>query len=164
MAQETPVAAEQLPFDSAGDGPRLKGNKRAIDWSPILKDHAENPFTPLEIIAARGGVSASGLSRRIKRAAELPPIDRAKIVERLFRLVDLQVQDLQEEMSVMKTENRRSGEKEVVLLGRIAANLEKLAELNGDKPSQGRKDRSRTKSIVDLRSKLVERIEHLKRQ
>ena len=64
----------------------------------------------------------------------------------------------------MQTEDRRSGEKEVVLLGKIAANLEKLMALDGTGPTTNSRARSRSKDIVDLRSKLVERIEHLKRQ
>ena len=58
---------------------------------------------------------------------------------------------LEKEMDEMQNENRRSGEREVVVLGRLATNLEKLMELDGVSP--GRRGKTRTKTMEDLRSK-----------
>lgn len=148
--------------ERVGEAPEQKGRK-AVDWTPILADQAANPHTSLSIIAGRHGVGVKALSAQVQKL-ETEPVDRLLIIERLVRLVQWQVVDLQREMNTMQAEDRRSGEREVALLGKIATNLEKLMELDGSAPSSGRRARSRPKDIVDLRSKLIERIEHLKRQ
>lgn len=142
---------------------RRKTGPRGIDWAPILADHESGRFRTQKELAGHYGVSTKALSNRITASRVEPVSDRADIIDRLVRLVDLQVADFQREMHAMRTENRRSGEKEVVLLGKIAANLEKLMamEAGSIRPRNGKQ---RTKDIVDLRSKLIERIEHLKRQ
>lgn len=149
-------------FDREGEAPEQK-SKKPVDWTPILADQAANPHTSLTQVAARNGVTTKALSAQVKKLADTP-VNRGQIISRLFRLVEWQVVDLQREMNVMMTEDRRSGEKEVVLLGKIAANLEKLMALDGTGPTTNTRAKSRSKDIVDLRTKLIERIEHLKRQ
>lgn len=93
---------------------------------------------------------------------ETPDVDRADIIARLFRVLEYQVKSLEKDIDMMRAENRSTGDKEAALLGKLAGDLEKLIEL--DDPERSGKRKLRGKAVEDLRSKLVERIEHLRRQ
>lgn len=80
----------------------------------------------------------------------------------MFRVLEKQVMDLEMEMTEMTRASRRSGGKEVVLLGKLATTLDKLMDLDG-RAGEGRRTRQRTKEMQDIRNKLIERIEQLKR-
>lgn len=81
--------------------------------------------------------------------------DRTALIKRLFRVMEKQITKLENDMA-------DSGDKEVALLGSITRNLEKLIDL--DQKEHGRKpDRRRTRALDDLRQKLTDRIEHLRK-
>ncbi len=89
-------------------------------------------------------------------------VDRPLIITRMFRVLEVQVVDLEMEMAEMARGLKRSGEKEVVLLGKLAGNLDRLMDLDA-RAGEGRRTRQRSKQMLDIRNKLIERIEQLKR-
>jgi hypothetical protein len=89
-------------------------------------------------------------------------VDRPLIITRMFRVLERQVLDLELEMADMTKKASRSGEKEVVLLGKLAGNLDKLMDLDA-RAGEGRRTHSRSKAMTDIRHKLIARIEQLKR-
>lgn len=114
------------------------------------------------------GVTPSELKYRIKRdlwtrRKRSNAVDRPTIITRMFRVLEKQVMDMEMEMAEMARASRRSGEKEVVLLGKLAGNLDKLMELDL-RAGEGRRTRQRTKDMQDIRNRLIERIEQLKRE
>lgn len=136
------------------------------DWAPIRRDYEEGALTQAELVA-KYRISHSALNWRIKRDLWRPRyrsriVDRPLIIARMFRLLERQVRDLENEMDEMSTASRRSGDKEVALLGKLAGNLEKLMQLDA-RMAEGKAPRRNSKQIEDLRSKLIERIEQLKR-
>lgn len=138
----------------------------AADWAPIRRDYEGSALTQQELVA-KYGISASALKWRIKRDLWRPRyrskvVDRPLIIARMFRLLERQVRDLENEMDEMSTARKRSGDKEVALLGKLAGNLEKLVQLDA-RLAEGKAPRRNSKQIEDLRSKLIERIEQLKR-
>jgi hypothetical protein len=118
-------------------------------------------------LAEKHGVPISTLKDKIKQELWPPRrrsrlVDRPVIITRMFRVLELQVKDLETEMAEMARNAKRSGEKEVALLGKMAVNLDKLMELDRA-AGEGRRTRQRTKDMQDIRNRLIERIEQLKR-
>src|SRR5690606_26127004 len=104
-----------------------------VDWGPILADHVTGHYTILAL-AERHGVTASALKYRMKRDLWPPRyqskvVDRPMIIARMFRVLELQVRNLEVEMN-KERDTGRSGEQEVALLGKLASNLEKLMALD----------------------------------
>ena len=111
-------------------------------------------------LCARYHLSARTLYERAKKEAWTPRhqparLDRAGIIGRMFRLLDRQILHLEHTMTA-------TGEKEVAVLGKLASTLEKLIDIEAaaDTPAAGP---ARRKDMTDLRDKLAERIEQLKR-
>lgn len=135
-------------------------------WACVRLDHEVGKLTHDELVA-KHGVTRSALKYRIKRdlwarRKSSSAVDRPMIITRMFRVLELQVADLEMEMADMARGSRRSGEKEVALLGKMAGNLDKLMELDRE-AGEGRRTRQRTKDMQDIRNRLIERIEQLKR-
>jgi hypothetical protein len=135
-------------------------------WRRVKADYDTKQYTQLQL-SKMHGVTLSALKHRIKTHLWEPryrskQIDRPQIIARLFRILELQVKDLEMEMNEMAQSARRSGDKEVTLLGRLAGNVGKLMELDAQVPHK-RRGAQRTKQMEDIRNKLVERIEQLKR-
>ena len=136
-------------------------------WLRVRADRELGELNQIEL-AAKHGVTLSALKYRIVR--DLWPrrnrskvVDRPMIITRMFRVLERQVADLEMEMAQMSRDARRSGEKEVALLGKLAGNLDKLMDLDS-RAGEGRRTRQRTKEMHDIRTKLIERIEQLKRE
>jgi hypothetical protein len=164
----TPDAEGQLHEAAA-----LSTQQEAIDpreaeaakWLPIQADYESGKGTLLEV-AARHGVTPQALKYRIrrdlwKRRHRSKVVNRPLIIVRMFRLLERQVLDLEMEMSEMSSKKSRSGEREVALLGKLAGNLEKLVALDLQVTKEPK--RRQTKQMQDIRSKLIERIEQLRR-
>lgn len=142
------------------------GGLDRTDWAAVRADHdAGMPHAEIE---ARHGVTHSALNWRIK--VELWPrrklsrlVDRPMIITRMFRVLERQVIDLELEMSEMARSGTRSGDKEVVLLGKLAGTLGKLMDLDVE-AGEGRRTKTRSKEMKDIHHKLIERIEQLKRE
>ncbi len=136
-----------------------------VDWAAVRVDYDDG--VRLETIYARHGISSSQLSGRINK--EVWPrrnrsrvVDRPMIITRMFRVLERQVVDLEMEMQTMARSGTRSGDREVVLLGKLAGTLGKLMEFDSQ-AGEGRRTRKRTKDMTDVHHKLIERIEQLKR-
>jgi len=130
-------------------------------WLRVRADYDQG-LTHL-VLAEKHGVPLSTLKDRIKKELWPPRkrsrlVDRPMIITRMFRVLEIQVVDLEMEMAEMARASRRSGEREVVLLGKLAGNLDKLMELDAQ-AGEGRRTRQRTKQMQDIRNKLIERIE-----
>lgn len=82
-------------------------------------------------------------------------IDRTDIIERLMRLLEKQITQL--EMHMTKT-----GVGEAAVLGRLVNALEKLIDMKKAEDPPRPKAR-RTNEISDIKARLIERIEQLKR-
>ena len=138
---------------------------REIDWPGVRADYDAGML--LADIYARHRISSSQLSARINR--ELWPrrnrsrvVDRPMIITRMYRVLERQVMDLEMEMADMTKTAKRSGDREVVLLGKLASNLDKLMDLDV-RAGEGRRTRQRTRDMQDIRQQLIARIEQLKR-
>ena len=128
------------------------------DWDAVRADY-EGDGRTLDDICARHGISRSALSWRAKHHLWLQRnrtgnVDRPQIIKRMFRLLEMQVIQLEKTMT-------QTGEKEVAVLGKLASTLEKLIEI--DNAAAEAPKRTRTKEIHDLRNKLAQRIEQLMR-
>jgi hypothetical protein len=145
----------------AGGAPEGDGGR----WDVVRLDYDDGML--IKDILNKHGISSSQLSARINK--EVWPrrnrsrvVDRQMIITRMFRVLERQVVDLELEIQDMARSGKRSGDKEVVLLGKIAGNLGKLMELDS-RAGEGRRTKRRTKDMTDVHHKLIERIEQLKR-
>lgn len=134
-------------------------------WQNIRADYDEGML--LAEIYAKHRISSSQLSARINK--ELWPrrnrsrvVDRPMIITRMYRVLERQVMDLEMEMADMTRRSARAGEKEVMLLGKLAGTLGKLVDLDA-LAGEGRRTKTRTKQMKEVHHKLIERIEQLKR-
>jgi hypothetical protein len=134
-------------------------------WQSVRADYDAGML--LADIYTKHRISSSQLTARINK--ELWPrrnrsrfVDRSMIITRMFRVLERQVMDLEMEMADMTRRTARSGEKEVVLLGKLAGTLDKLMNLDG-LAGEGRRTKTRTKQMKEIHHKLIERIEQLKR-
>jgi hypothetical protein len=157
------MTSDTEPQDGGAGGPVADP-----DWAAIRIAYEEETGTSVAAIGRRHAISPHIVIKRAlrdgwrPRKARTAVVDRPKIIRRLFRILELQVMDLEQEIDEMHREKRRSGDKEVVVLSKLAGNLDKLMSL--DAAAAPVTARRRTKQMEDLRSKLIERIEQLKRQ
>lgn len=146
-------------------GDAAEGAELAALWQRVRADY--DAGMTHQALIAKHGIAKSTLTGRIRRDLWPPrrrssSVDRPTIITRMFRVLEKQVMDLEMEMTEMTRASRRSGGKEVVLLGKLATTLDKLMDLDG-RAGEGRRTRQRTKEMQDIRNKLIERIEQLKR-
>jgi len=88
------------------------------------------------------------------RRRKTPQVNRKQIIKRLFRLLDRAIAKLEEEMTTV-------GDKEVAVLSRLVQSMGKLIEIEAaGGPNASPRE---TRDMHDIRSKLVARIEELKR-
>ena len=146
------------------DGMTVMAERHAADrpdgfWTAVGADYIGDELTIKEILAkyeiTQGEFNAAkkrfGWPRRKTTART---VTRKQIISRLFRLVDGMAQRLEDNMS-------KAGDAEVTILGRLVQSMGKLIEIEAaagaDAPPR------QTKDMQDIRSKLVARIEELKR-
>lgn len=135
-------------------------------FAAARRDYESGQGTQVEI-AERYGLKLSALKWRIRRDLwktryRSKQVDRPQIVKRLFRVLELQVIDLELEMQQMAMDNKRSGEREAAVLNRLATNLEKLVKLEGATQTRARPPREA--EIKRMREKLTQQIENLVRR
>ncbi|HTJ57004.1 MAG TPA: hypothetical protein VL418_05500 [Devosiaceae bacterium] len=133
-------------------------DKPKPDWEAVRADY-EGEGGTLDAICARHGISRSALSWRAKhhlwsQRNRTGNVDRPQIIKRMFRLLEMQLIQLEKDMT-------QTGDKEVAVLGKLASTLEKLIEI--DNAAAEKPKPTRSKEIHDLRNKLAQRIEQLKR-
>lgn len=138
---------------------------KAERWQRIRVDY--DAGMPHAEMRAKHGVTSSQISWRVTtgmwpRRSRSRVVDRPMIITRMFRVLEKQVMDLEMEMADMTKNATRSGDKEVVLLGKLASTLDKLMDLD-TRAGDGRRTQKRTKDMQDIHHKLIARIEQLKR-
>lgn len=158
--------ADTAGADAPDDRARRESAEEQELWRRIKADHDTKQFTQKQLCEMHG-VTPSALKWRIKRDLWSPRyrsrvVDRPQIIARMFRVLELQVKSLETELDDMERRAGRSGDNEASLLGKLAGTLDKLIALDA-KAANKPVSRQRTKRMEDIRQKLVERIEQLKR-
>jgi hypothetical protein len=153
-----------MPFERMVDGP-----DEAALWAQVRVAYEAGELSISEIAAAFG-VSRSAILWRAKRdlwrrgnKKTNIATDRQIIIRRLFRMLEMQVMHLEMEMDDMTETESRSGEREIELLGKLAANLDKLVKLDGVASAPSKRRERTAKEIADMRNKLARRLDELKR-
>jgi hypothetical protein len=90
-------------------------------------------------------------------------MDRPAIIKRLFRVLEMQVMHLELEMDEMTKTETHSGEREIELLGKLAANLDKLIKLETATARPEKDDGYTDQEVAEMRNKLAKRLDQLKR-
>jgi hypothetical protein len=120
-------------------------------------------------IASTLGVTVSAIQYRARRDLwkrrfrTHTGADRPTIIKRLFRVLEMQVMHLEAEMDDMTEKQTRSGEREIELLGKLAANLDKLTKLETATARPEKDDGYTDQEVAELRNKLAKRLDQLKR-
>ncbi len=149
---DAPAAAGQ------GGDELIVGRDRAF-WGTVRTEYEETD-EPVQLICERHEISLYALKRatdmlgwRKRRPARF---DRRDITMRMFRLLDTQIRILEAKMT-------KAGEAEVNVLGKLVATLDKLMAIRrADEPAPPRSAKS-AREMSDIKQRLVERIEQLKR-
>jgi hypothetical protein len=149
--------------------------KRAIDgpdeeakWREVQQAY-EATEQPVSAVALSFGITRAALLWRAKRDGwkrryRVGRSEPPTIIRRLFRLLEMQVLHLEMELDAMSKTQTRSGEREIELLGRLAANLEKLTKLE---TAQARPDKDEIytdQEVAQMRNKLAKRLDQLKQR
>lgn len=130
-----------------------------IDWAAVRHDY-ENRIGTLEEVAARHGVTRSAISWRVKRQCwrsrnTAPGASGPALKARLLRLIERQLFHLEQE-------TERMSDKDIAVMGRLAATLEKL--MSGEtKIRNAPAPKPPGSEMRDLRDRLMARIERLSR-
>jgi hypothetical protein len=134
------------------------GGKTVAEWE-VIRPHYEYGPETVAALCKRFGVSKSAMRKaaiafrwRLRRPRR---IDRTDVIERLFRLLDTHILEMETSM-----EGKGSGE--AAVLGRLVNTLDRLIEIQ-DAESKRRHPKS-TRQISNIKAKLIERIENLKRR
>jgi len=137
-------------------------------WRRIQTAYEAGELSVTEI-ATSFGVSRSRLLWRAKRDLwkrrnrTQTGADRATIIRRLFRVLEMQVMHLEAEMDDMNRNETRSGEREIELLGKLAANVDKLIKLETATARPEKEDGYTDQELAEMRDKLARRLDQLKR-
>jgi len=128
-----------------------------VDWQAVRTDY-EDGNGSLEEICRRYSITRSGIAWRVRQQLwsprrSQPEAQRPLIIKRMFRLLERQIKQLEENMT-------ETGEKEVAVLGKLASTLEKLIDI--DKAASPPKPPAQRKDMQGLRNKLAQRIAQLK--
>lgn len=128
------------------------------EWESIRPQY-ENQGERVVDLCARLGISRSSLRQaaiafewRLRRPRV---IDRTDVIERLFRLLDRQVRNLETDMS-------KAGPNEAAVLGRLVNSLDKLITIRDANTAKRHPTRS-AREMSDIKARLIARIEQLKR-
>lgn len=129
------------------------------DWVAIRHDY-ENRIGTLDELAARHGVTRSAISWRVKRQCwrsrnTATGASGPALKVRLLRLIERQLFHLEEETG-------RMSDKDIAVMGRLAATLEKLMS-DETKVRSAPPPKQPGNEMRDLRDKLMARIERLSR-
>ena len=126
-------------------------------WDAVGKDYYGTNLTILALCQKHGltvGEFNDAKAQLDWRRRKVKKVSRDLLFSRLFRLLDQNIKQLEDQMTA-------TGHKEVMVLNHLANTLGKLIEIEASagKVSKGKQ----TKDMHDIRRKLVERIEDLKR-
>ena len=128
-----------------------------IDWAAVRTDYHSARESIVGLCRRYGLIKANLLAKAAeegwKRRRHKTP-ERRTIISRMFRLLDRQIIELEENMT-------DTGDKEVAVLGRLVSTLGKLIDI--ENAEVNRPARVQGKDMHELRNRLAERIEQLKR-
>lgn len=137
---------------------QLIAGKTAAEWETVRPDYEDGPLT-IVALCTKFSTNKSAIRRAsiVYRWRLRSPrrIDRKDIIERLFRLLDTHILE-------METSMEGAGRGEAAVLGRLVNTLDRLIEIQ-DAESKRRHPKS-TRQISNIKAKLIERIENLKRR
>ncbi|MHB1104224.1 MAG: hypothetical protein ACYC0C_15925 [Devosia sp.] len=130
-----------------------------IDWDAARLDYESDALTTIGI-CRKYGIGHDVLAVHARRAKwhgehRSGGMDRSILIRQLFGVLEKQIKHLE------GVDMTTTGEKEVAVLGKLAATLEKLIEIDG-KATTKKPGAAQTKEMQDLRDKLVKRIEAFK--
>jgi hypothetical protein len=135
----------------------VAGKSRA-EWDVIRPHYEDGPQTVIQLTkefqVSKYALRRAGIAFRW-RLRSPRVIDRGDVIERLFRLLDAQIFELENDMT-------KAGQGEVAVLGKLVGTLDKLIAIK-DAESARRHPKRTTRQITDIKTKLIERIERLKR-
>lgn len=130
-----------------------------VDWAAVRQDFESDALTTIGICKKyRIGHDVLALhARRAKWHIEhrAGGLDRSILIRQLFSVLENQIKHLE------GAEMTTTGEKEVAVLGKLAATLEKLIEMDA-RAAIKRPGASQTREMQDLRNKLIKRLEEFK--
>ena len=132
-------------------------NRPASFWEMVGIDYAANELTILQLLQkydltqGQFNYARSQLDWTRRKA---PQVNREVIIKRLFRLLNRMLETLEAEMTTVS-------ETEVNVLGKLVHSMGKLIEIEASANTAATP--RQTKDMHDIRRKLVERIEELKR-
>lgn len=138
---------------------RLSAVAPDLDWDAVRHDYESDALTTIGI-CKRYGIGHDVLAAHARRARwfgehRTDGLDRTILIRQLFGVLETQIKHLE------GIEMTTTGEKEVAVLGKLAATLEKLIEIDG-KAATKRPSPAQTKEVQEFRNKLVKRIEEFK--
>jgi hypothetical protein len=156
-------------FVRAADSPAREPRKRVgakrtsvflrddIDFAALEADYRDRTILCREV-CAKYRISSSTLTMivRVKgwRWRAPKPINRHDIIDRLFRLLEGQIEELEIKMG-------KIGTAEVTALSRLVTSLGRLIDIkDGERAKQSPAE---TREMSDIKRRLIERIEQLKR-
>lgn len=146
----------------------VEGPDEVALWRRVQVAYEAGEMSVIDVATAFG-VSRSALQWRAKRDLwkrrnrAQAGRDRATIIKRLFRVLEMQVMHLEMEMDEMNKTETRSGEREIELLGKLAANLDKLTKLETATARPEKDDGYTDQEVAEMRNKLAKRLDQLKR-
>lgn len=129
------------------------------DWGAVEADYLGRDLN-VEQILVKHGITKQKLSaeRRDRgwRARRNAPLKRSGLIERLMRLVDHQI-------SQLEREHMGAGDKEVALVGNLTRTLERLLELKDKKPGTETGPVASDAEIREMREALITRMRELEK-
>jgi hypothetical protein len=126
-------------------------------WDAVGRDYYDTNL-PILALCTKHDLTAAEFRRARDqlgwRRRHVPKISRSVLINRMFRLLDRGIKQLEDTMTT-------TGHQEVMVLNHLANTLGKLIEIEGS--ANKRATPRQTRDMHDIREKLVQRIEELKR-
>lgn len=129
------------------------------DWEAIRAEYEDRKVTVTDLMVrhkiSRTRLYGEAARRGWKLRRPGAVASRRTLIYRMRRMLELQIAHMEMHMTGFD-------EKEVALLGNMARTLEKLVELD-EKGQTKKSENKRSKEMTQLRKKLADRIDHLKK-
>lgn len=126
-------------------------------WVPIRADYEAGALTR-NAICRKYGIDLPRLLERATTSkwvrADSDVLDRRILINQLLALLELQINQLEITMT-------NAGEKEVAVLAKLSAGLEKLIAMDKAEAASRTTEQTETREIQDIRIKLAKRIDAL---
>jgi hypothetical protein len=126
-------------------------------WAAVAEDYRADKLTVREILSKHDLTVGEFGHARIKlgwRRRQISQLNRKHIIIRLFHLLDAQVRAMENDMDKPTSE-------QAMALSRLVTALDKLIELKDADAKQRPAPRRASKTMIELRAKIADRIAHL---